>query len=166
MLGVETPQSRSPFRLTPLVVLLLVAWSWSDGQAQRGTRSAVMRWVTARREVVARAARDVLSANGFVLEERERPGKVGRARKPYANTPCEHLQSVSGEWVLQIDLNPRGLPVAKDQTIVLMNYEETHAVLSARRAEGDSILVKADCLQQYVDQLGDSIQARVLHVVR
>jgi hypothetical protein len=166
MSATEAPQRRSPFRLTPLLALLLVAGSWSDGHAQGGTRSAVMRWVHGNRDVVARAAREMLTANGFVLEEKERAGKVGKARKAYANTPCEHLQSFSGEWLLHIDLNPRGLPVAKDQTIVVMNYEETQAVRSARRAEGDSILVKSDCLQQYVDQLVDSIQARVLRVGR
>jgi DICT domain-containing protein len=98
-----------------------------------------------------------LASAGFQLEERPKAGKVGKARIAYANVPCEHVRSASGEWVLQIELNPRG----KDTTMMMMSFPETRAVKDARRAEGVPTF-ESDCLQRRVQQLGDSIQAKAL----
>ena len=139
-----------------LVILSLVgAWSLADAQ----TYSAQTRQIGANRDTVARVARDVLTAAGFTLADRPKAGTLGKARIAYANLPCEHVRSASGEWVLQIDLNPsRG---SKDTTLMMVSYPETRAVREARRAEGVPTF-ESDCLQKHAQQLGDSIQAQAL----
>jgi hypothetical protein len=144
--------------------LLVFALSILTSRPAHGqhTSAMIMRSIAGSQDSVARAARGVLAARGFALEAEKR-GKVGKARIPYANLPCEHIRSFPGEFVLQVDLNPRGFPNAKNATLVILRYEETRAVLDARRAEvGDSVLLGPHCMQRFVDQMADSIQASLL----
>ena len=146
-------------------VSVLVGGAWSVAHGQRGTHSAQMRRIAANRDTVARVTRDLLAEAGFTLVDRPSAAAVGRARMAYGSVPCAHVRAASGDLVLRVDLNPRGSLAGHDTTVVMVSFPETRAVLEARRAEGVS-LFESDCLQKFVTQLTDSIEARALSIMR
>jgi hypothetical protein len=141
------------------LITLLVSAVWPGPSHGQKSRTMLMKRVVANPAAVAETTSEILAGLGFALDSDRKPGTVGKANLPHASTPCEHLQTAAGEWVLQVDLNPRGFGIARDTTLLVLSFEETKPVLAARRAEGVAVM-EDDCLTRYTRRLADSIKVR------
>ncbi len=113
--------------------------------------------VAATPEVVFDAAVAKLAQEGFTLDAAQEGARYSiKATKPYAETGCEELQKEEGEWTLLVDVNPPDFPSIADRVTLMLSYEETKAILDARKAEGGGEFME-DCLSNLVYQIAESI---------